>query len=58
MTKAAIFLAALMTLGPAVSQAETAAPFRVISPIFSQLERFSMPAAFVAVSEGTTAKRR
>ena len=54
MTKAAIFFAALITLcSPAVSQAETAAPFRVISPIFSQLVTFSMPAAFVAISEGT-----
>ncbi len=56
MTRAALTLigAALGILfTAAVSRAETPAPLRVISPIFSQLVMFSMPASFVAVTEGS-----
>jgi hypothetical protein len=55
MTRTAILAAALGALiGPAAS-AEGPAPvsFTVISPIFGQLVAFSLPSAFVAVSENS-----
>jgi hypothetical protein len=54
MTRTVILGAALgILLTPVMSRAETPAPLRVISPIFGQLVMFSMPANFVAVTEGT-----
>lgn len=54
MTRATFVGAALgIAFTAAIARAETPAPLRVISPIFGQLVMFSMPASFVAVSEGT-----
>jgi hypothetical protein len=54
MTRAALAGAALgIVCTAAAGRAEAPAPLRVISPIFGQLVMFSMPASFVAVTEGT-----
>jgi hypothetical protein len=54
MTRAALAGAALgIICTAAAGRAEAPAPLRVISPIFGQLVMFSMPASFVAVTEGT-----
>jgi hypothetical protein len=55
MQKAALLSAAIgIVFTPAASRADSAAPpLRVISPIFSQLVMFSMPADFVAITEGS-----
>lgn len=54
MTRAALAGAAFgIVFIATAARAEAPAPLRVISPIFSQLVMFSMPASFVAVTEGT-----
>jgi hypothetical protein len=50
--KTTLLIAALAL--PPSAQAESPAIFKVISPIFSQLVAFSMPANFVAVFENTS----
>jgi len=51
-TRTGLLLAALAL--PLSARAESPAIFKVISPIFSQLVTFSMPANFVAVFENTS----
>ena len=53
MTKTRILLAmSMLLLGP-VASAEGPPAFTVISPIFGQLVRFSMPSTFVVIGENT-----